>query len=40
MIYPKLNIDPEMLKLTTKGDEIKERKYKREKHVHDFFKIS
>ena len=30
--YPKLNIDPEILKIKTKDDEIKDLKCKTEKH--------
>ena len=33
--YPNLNIDPELLKIKTKGDEIKELKYRSEKHDHE-----
>ena len=32
MAYPKLNNDEELLKMKTKGDEIKDLKYKTEKH--------
>ena len=30
--YPSLNKDPELLKIKTKNDEIKDIKYKTEKH--------
>ena len=33
--YPKLNIDPELLKIKTKDDEIKDIKYKTERHDHE-----
>ena len=33
--YPSLNNDPELLKLKTKDDEIKDLKYKSEKHDHE-----
>ena len=35
MTYPKLNIDPYLLKIKNKEDEIKELKYKTEKHDHE-----
>ena len=33
--YPNLNIDPELLKIKTKDDEIKDLKYKTEKHDYE-----
>ena len=33
--YPKLNNDPEMLKIKTKDDEIKDLRYKTAKHDHE-----
>ena len=33
--YPKLNKDPELLKMKTKDDESKDLKYRAEKHDHD-----
>ena len=33
--YTNLNIDPELLKIKTKDDEIQDLKYKTEKHVHE-----
>ena len=33
--YPNLNIDPELLKIKTKDDEIKELKNETEKHDHE-----
>ena len=35
MTYPNLNIDPELLKLKVKDDEIKELKYRLEKHDYE-----
>ena len=32
--YPSLNNDPQLLKITTKDDEIKDLKCKSEKHDH------
>ena len=34
-IYPILNNDPELLKIKTKDDEIKDLKYKTEEHDHE-----
>ena len=33
--YPNLNIEPELLKIETKDDEIKDSKYRTEKHDHE-----
>ena len=33
--YPKFNYDPELLKIKTKDDEIKELKYKTERDDHE-----
>ena len=33
--YPNLNNDPELLKIKTKGDQLKELHYKTEKHDHE-----
>ena len=33
--YPNLNNDPELLKIKTKDDEIKDLKYETEKHDHE-----
>ena len=33
--YPNLNNDPDFLKIKTKGDEIKNLKYRTEKHDHE-----
>ena len=33
--YPKLNNDPELLKIKTKDDEIKDSKYRSERHDHE-----
>ena len=33
--YPSLNNDPELLKIKTKDDEIKDLKYRSEKHDHE-----
>ena len=33
--YPNLNNDPELLKIKTKDDEIKDLKYKTGKHHHE-----
>ena len=33
--YPSLSIDPELLKTKTKDDEIRDLKYKTEKHDHE-----
>ena len=33
--YPNLNKDPELLKIKTKYDEMKDLKYKTEKHDHE-----
>ena len=35
MAYLNLTIDSEMLKIKTKGDEIKDLKYETEKHLHE-----
>ena len=35
MTYPNLNIEPELLKLKTRDDEIKNLKYQQEKHDHE-----
>ena len=35
MTYPILNIEPELLKTKTRDDEVKELKYKTEKHDHE-----
>ena len=33
--YPNLNYDPQLLKIKTKDDEIKDLKYELEKHDHE-----
>ena len=33
--YPNLNIDPDLLKIKPKDDEIKDSRYKTEKHDHE-----
>ena len=33
--YPDLKIEPELLKIKTRDDEIKNLKYQTEKHVHE-----
>ena len=42
--YPNLNIDPELLKIKTRDDELKNLKHQTEKHDHESilksFKIS
>ena len=38
--YPSLNIDPELLKTKTKDDEIKDLKYKSEKHDNENILLS
>ena len=35
MAYQNLNNDPELIKIKTKDDKIKESKYEMEKHVHE-----
>ena len=35
MTYPNLNIEPELLKIKTRDDEIKNLKYQIEKHDHE-----
>ena len=37
--YPNLSNDPELLKTITKDDEIKDLKYKTERHGHENFLI-
>ena len=34
-LFPNLNNDPELFKIKTKDDEIKDLKYKTEKHDHE-----
>ena len=33
--YPNINIEPELLKIKTRDDEIKNLKYQTEKHDHE-----
>ena len=35
MAYPNINGDPELLKVKTKDDQLKELHYKTEKHNHE-----
>ena len=35
MAYPNLNYDPELLKIKTKDDHLKELQYKTKKHDHE-----
>ena len=35
MAYPSLNNDPELLKIKTKDDQLKELQYRSEKHDHE-----
>ena len=40
MAYPTLNNEPELLKIKTRDDEIKNIKYQQEKHDHEKHLIS
>ena len=35
MTYPNINNDPELLKIKTKDDQLKELHYRMEKHDHE-----